>query len=85
MPDFTQRCLSASEDKGGVAWNATRDGDVAPLQTTPTPLVREWAKAKLTRGSWKDALLSAVHVSMFTLVLITRLTLYVSSSPTREW
>ena len=36
---------------------------------TPTPLLREWAKAKLAHYSWKDALLSAVDVrSPFTLV-----------------
>ena len=31
---------------------------------TPTPLLREWAKAKLAHYSWKDALLSAVDVRL---------------------
>ena len=30
----------------------------------PTPLLREWAKAKLTNGTWKDALDLAVGVSI---------------------
>ena len=33
------------------------------LVTTPSPLLKEWAKAKLARGSWKDAIVSAVSVS----------------------
>ena len=32
---------------------------------TPTPLLREWAKATLARGSWKDALVAATGVSIF--------------------
>ena len=32
--------------------------------TPPTPLLREWAKAKLTNGTWKDALDLAVNVSI---------------------
>ena len=30
----------------------------------PTPLLREWAKAKLTNGTWKDTLDLAVSVSI---------------------
>ncbi|KAF8419246.1 hypothetical protein L210DRAFT_3655308 [Boletus edulis BED1] len=33
---------------------------MSTIHTTLPPLLREWAEAKLTRGSWKDALLSAV-------------------------
>ena len=32
--------------------------------TAPTPLLREWAKAKLTNGAWKGALDLAVSVSI---------------------
>ena len=34
------------------------------ILATPTPLLREWAKAKLAHYSWKDALFSAVNVSI---------------------
>ena len=30
----------------------------------PTPLLREWVKATLASGSWKDALAAAVGVSI---------------------
>ncbi|KAF8130733.1 hypothetical protein EV363DRAFT_1166925 [Boletus edulis] len=33
---------------------------MSTIHTTLPPLLREWANAKLTRGPWKDALLSAV-------------------------
>ena len=36
----------------------------AVLATPPTALLREWAKAKLTNGTWKDALDLAVNVSI---------------------
>ena len=32
--------------------------------TSPTPLLREWAKVKLTNSTWKDALDNAVSVSI---------------------
>ena len=32
--------------------------------TSPTPLLREWAKVKLTNSTWKDALDNAVSVSV---------------------
>ena len=35
----------------------------AVSSTPPTPLLREWAKAKLTNGTWKDVLDLAVSVS----------------------
>ncbi|KAF8120144.1 hypothetical protein EV363DRAFT_1408158 [Boletus edulis] len=58
---FTQRRLSAH---GDAASNTNRDANMSTIHTTLPPLLREWAKAKLTRGSWKDALLSAVGVSI---------------------
>ena len=48
-----QRCLSTP--------NHNVD---AVSATPPTPLLREWAKAKLTNGTWKDALDLAVSVSI---------------------
>ena len=50
LSDFTHQRLSALGS----------DGD-SPI---PTPLLREWAKAKLTRDLWRDALLSAAGVSI---------------------
>ncbi|KAF8120288.1 hypothetical protein EV363DRAFT_130848 [Boletus edulis] len=54
---FTQRRLSAH---GDAASNTNQDANMSTIHTTLPPLLREWAKVKLTRGSWKDALLSAV-------------------------
>ena len=39
---------------------------------TPTPLLREWAKATLAHYSWKDALLSADNVSITFALMSTR-------------
>ena len=47
-----QRCLSTPN----------RNTD-AVSATTPASLLREWAKAKLRNGTWKDALDLAVSVS----------------------
>ena len=52
--DFTHRYFSAPGS----------DGDTLTPHTTLTPLLREWAKAKLTLDLWRDALLSAVSVSI---------------------
>ena len=62
---FTQLCLSAPESDGDVVSTPTQDANVATVHANPTPLLREWAKAKLVHNSWKDALLSAVGVSIF--------------------
>ena len=44
---------------------STPDRNVDAVSVTaPTPLLREWAKAKLTNGAWKDALDLAVNVSI---------------------
>ena len=53
LPGFVQRCLSTP--------NHNVD---AVSATPPTPLLRQWAKAKLTNGTWKDALDLAVSVSI---------------------
>ncbi|KAF8141891.1 hypothetical protein EV363DRAFT_1309254 [Boletus edulis] len=57
LSPFTQRRLSAH---GNASSNTNRDANMSTIHTTLPPLLREWAKAKLTRGSWKDALVSAV-------------------------
>ena len=49
--DFVQQCLSTPES-----------GRDSP--SSPTPLLREWAKLKLASGSWKDALSAAGKVSI---------------------
>ncbi|KAF8123581.1 hypothetical protein EV363DRAFT_1356177 [Boletus edulis] len=56
--DFTQRCLSAH---GDATSDANRGSN---MSTTLTPLLREWAKAKLTRDSLKDVLLSATGFTL---------------------
>ena len=53
FPDFMQWCLSTP--------NHNVD---AVSATSPTPLLREWAKAKLTSSTWRDALDLAVSVSI---------------------
>ncbi|KAF8435498.1 hypothetical protein L210DRAFT_3551412 [Boletus edulis BED1] len=59
--DFTQRRLFAH---GDAASNTNRDSSISTTQTTLTPLLREWATAKLTRDSWKDVLLSATEFTL---------------------
>ena len=52
--DFLQQCLSTPE----------RSVDTTLHSPFPTPLLREWAKSKLTGGSWRDALVAALNVSI---------------------
>ena len=64
--DFTQQCLSTPEI-GDDASKLTSHDNVPMLHETlnsptPTPLLREWAKATLARCSWKDALVAAPNV-----------------------
>ena len=61
---FTHQCLSVTECDGDVVSTPTEEGNMVTVHATPTPLLREWAKAKLAHNSWQDALLSAVHVSI---------------------
>ena len=58
-PDFTQRCLSTPENNGDPAQHLH-----AATLHAGTPLLREWAKATLPYCSWKDALVTAVSVSI---------------------
>lgn len=59
---FVKQCLSTRENSG----DAPSEGHDHVLfhPTSPTPLLREWAKLELTGGSWKDALAAAVDVSI---------------------
>ena len=50
VSDFTQRYLSIPQNK--------------LLTTDPTPFLREWAKMTLASRSWRDALVTAVDVSI---------------------
>ena len=58
--DFVQRCLFTRESSGDVASEGHDD-------VLFHELLREWAKIKLTSGSWKDALDGAVNVSIISL------------------
>ena len=61
--DFLQRCLCTPESSI----------DATP---SPVPILREWAKSKLTGGPWRDALVAALNVSTpFVLVPLVGLTL----------
>ena len=66
--DFSHRCLSSPESDAGAFSKVARH-DNAPVRDhvspTPTPLLREWARATLAKHSWKDALVAASHVGIF--------------------
>ena len=62
--DFTQRYLSTPESDDHNLLTTTLAINVAMPRTNPTPILREWAKAKLTNGTWKDALDLSVSVSI---------------------
>ena len=47
--DFLRRCLSTSKNSDN---------------TLLTPLLTQWAKLQLRRGSWRDALVTALNVSI---------------------
>ena len=60
VSDFTQRYLSNPEGGDDNLLTTT----MAMFRTDPTPLLREWAKATLASRSWRDALVTAVDVSI---------------------
>ena len=62
--DFTQRYLSTPESDDHDLLTTTIATNVAMPRTNPTPILREWAKAKLTNGTWKDALSLPVRVGI---------------------
>ena len=67
--DSTHRYLSAPESNGDAASNMAHHIEApTPRATfdswTPTPLLREWAKATLACSEWKDALVVAASVSI---------------------
>ncbi|KAF8547863.1 hypothetical protein OG21DRAFT_1449832 [Imleria badia] len=51
VSDFLQQCLSTPESSG----------DSSLHSPSPAPLLRKWAKLKLSGGSWKDALIAALN------------------------
>ncbi|KAF8556447.1 hypothetical protein OG21DRAFT_1459308 [Imleria badia] len=64
VSDFTRRCLSVPESDGGATSKVVRHDNSPVLHVTrqplsPTPLLREWAKATLASRSWKDTLVIA--------------------------
>ena len=68
--DLTQQCLSTPEIDDAATSKATSHDNVPILpetlnSPTPTPLLREWAKATLVSRSWADALATAARVSIF--------------------
>ena len=70
--DFTQQCLSTPEIDNDAASKETSHDNVPMFHETlnsltPTPLLREWAKATLARCSWKDALVAAANVRILPL------------------
>ena len=73
--EFTEQCLSGPESADETVPTAIviQDTNTSTLHATATPLLREWAKAKLTHDSWKDALHSTVNVSLFLVsILVSR-------------
>jgi hypothetical protein len=63
-PDFTHRYLSAPESDGDAALNSAPTLLATFDSWTPTPLLREWAKATLVSGEWKDVLVVTASVSI---------------------
>ena len=53
LPDFLQRCLSTPETKNETTLDSP----------SSMPLLQEWAKLELTKGSYSDALYAARNVS----------------------
>ena len=64
VSDFTQRCLSTPEIDDRNLLTTTLGINVAAPRTDSTPLLKEWAKATLASRSWRDALVTAVNVSI---------------------
>ncbi|KAF8551249.1 hypothetical protein OG21DRAFT_1445453 [Imleria badia] len=65
VSDFTQRCLATLGCKGDEVSKATQNDEPSTVDSTlgspsPSPLLREWARAKLMYSPWKDALTAAV-------------------------
>ena len=62
--DFTQRYLSTPESDDYNLLTTTLGTNPATPHTDLTPLLREWTKAILVSRSWRDALDTAVDVSI---------------------
>ena len=61
---FTQRYLSTPESDDHNFLTTTLATNTATPRTDLTLLLREWAKATLASCSWRDALVSAIDVSI---------------------
>ena len=64
VSDFTQRYLSTPESDDQNFLTTTLGTNVATPRTDPTSFLKEWAKATLASRSWRDALATAVDVSI---------------------
>ena len=64
VSDFTQRYLSTPDSDGHNLLTTTLGTNMETPRTDPTPLLKEWAKATLASRSWRDALVTAVNVSI---------------------
>jgi hypothetical protein len=76
--DFKQRCAEKLEHFGDIAAEVQRHDEAttqysAALYLNPViledvcivpPLLRKWAESQLTGGSWRDALVAALDVSI---------------------
>ena len=65
--DFTHKYLSAAESDDDMASDTAQHKQAPTIigSWTPAPLLREWAKATLASGEWKDALVAAASVGIF--------------------
>ena len=64
VSDFTQRYFSTAEGDDHNLLTTTLGTNAATLRTDLTLLLREWAKATLSGRSWRDALVTAINVSI---------------------
>ena len=64
VSDFTKRYLSTPEAGDRHLLTTTLGTNVGTPHTDATPFLREWAKATLANRSWRDALATAVNVSI---------------------
>ena len=64
VSESTQRYLSTPAGDDDNLLTTTLGTNVAMFHTDSTPLLREWAKATLASRSWRDALVTAVDVSI---------------------
>ncbi|KAF8547868.1 YVTN repeat-like/Quino protein amine dehydrogenase [Imleria badia] len=64
LSNFTQRCLATAGSGSNAPSKAAPNDELpnhhlTPGSSTPSPLLREWARANLMYGPWKDAFTAA--------------------------